>query len=67
LLPFQALLQEGQIIPSVGTGVITVTQRKDVKNARRLLRRLEAMKELGILGPRAKQLMDALDRALKEN
>jgi hypothetical protein len=53
--------------PSAGTGFFTVTQRKDVKNARRMLRRLEAMKELGILGARAKQLADALDRALKEN
>jgi transposase len=55
------------MVPSAGKGFFTVTQRKDVKNARRLLRRLESMKELGILGPRAKQLADALDRALKEN
>jgi transposase len=50
-----------------GGGAFTVAERRVVRNARRLLNRLPNLKGLGILGPRARQLAEALDRALQEN
>ena len=53
--------------PARSNSAFTVTERKEIKNTRRLLRRLGIVKGLGRLGLRAEILASELDKALKEN
>lgn len=53
--------------PKLPAGMFTVAERKDVRNARRMLDRVAVMKQLGPLAERAAYFADALDRMLREN
>ena len=66
--PFHPEPGKSQDIPAPFTkGTFTITERKQIKQAKRQLERVAVFKDLGPLAKRASYLADALDKMLREN